>query len=308
MKKKIKISVVCASHNGSKKIPQLIKSISRNSILPNEVIICHTSSEDFIFLKKKFYSNFKIKKILSKKKNQIYQRNLAIKNSKNNLILQIDDDVVLKKDFFEKLYLNFKNKNDDKKNIISALILLKPGISQADNWNEIYNKFYLFRLIIFIINNFKNPDNYSVLESGRCIPLIKKKDFKKSNKKIENLQWLCSTICYNKKYVSKYFNKKYQINQKSYYEDVLFTHNLYKNHFKLKIDPNVIGFHKNYEYTNFFTYLRTIQAQLKVVNKFKKSKKLFVLDIIFFSLIHFIRDIFYFLKHLIEKATSVKQF
>ena len=61
-------SLVCATHNGKNKLPHLISSIKKNSLLPKEIIICGTNNEDLSLLNKKDIKNLNIKFILSKKK------------------------------------------------------------------------------------------------------------------------------------------------------------------------------------------------------------------------------------------------
>ena len=60
-------SVVCASHNGKNKIPNLIDSIKKNSLLPNEIIITGLA-KDLSKLDKIDIKKLNIKFVLSKKK------------------------------------------------------------------------------------------------------------------------------------------------------------------------------------------------------------------------------------------------
>ena len=107
MKQKIvKISIICASHNGKYKLPKLIESISNGYYIPEEIIIVTTSLSDCLFLNKKISNKIKLKFFISKKKNQIYQRKLGIKKTKNNLILQVDDDVLFYKDTLKNFFYN----------------------------------------------------------------------------------------------------------------------------------------------------------------------------------------------------------
>ena len=99
----VPISVVCPTHKGNKKLPKLINSILNNTVKPNEIIICGTNINDIKGLNQKG-----IKFIVSSISNQSYQRKLAIKKSKNQLLLQCDDDIILEKEFFKKMYDHFK--------------------------------------------------------------------------------------------------------------------------------------------------------------------------------------------------------
>ena len=78
MKRKINISVVCATHKGSKKIKNLINSIYQNNIWPKEIVICGTSKSDLKFIPEKLVKLLDIKFIFSNIKSQVYQEKLAI--------------------------------------------------------------------------------------------------------------------------------------------------------------------------------------------------------------------------------------
>lgn len=289
MKKKSNISVVCATHLGSKKIKNLILSIDQNYVYPREIIICGTNSLDLIHVPRKLMKKLNIKFILSKKKSQIIQRNIAIKNSNSDYILQIDDDVIVKKNFFLNLSKYTINKKDNKV-IVSALIIQNNKSLQAGTWNNIYKRYALFRLLVFALNKFNKIKEYSILSSGRCVPYIKNFD-KKLKNNIENVEWLCSTILYHKNCLKFVKNFK-QHSNKAYYEDVLFSHQLYRKNYKLLIDVNAIGIHDNQPYTSTSIYFKTLLTQLELVKFFNKSKTLFFLDAFIFTFVHMLRDIY----------------
>ena len=289
MKKKINISVVCATHNGSRKIKNLIYSIKDNYVYPKEIVICGTNALDLKYIPKNLIKKLNIKFILSKKKSQIIQRNIAIKNSKSDFILQIDDDVVIKKNFFINLS-KYTSSNNDKKMIVSALIIQNNKSLQAGTWNNIYKRYGLFRFLVLILNKFNTIKEYSILSSGRCVPYIKNFD-KKLKNNIENVEWLCSTILYHKDCL-KYVRNFKQRSNKAYYEDVLFSHQLYRKNYKLLIDVNAIGIHDNQPYTSTSIYFKTLLTQLDLVRFFNKSKILFILDVFIFTFIHMFRDFY----------------
>lgn len=282
-------SVVCASHNGKNKIPNLIDSIKKNSLLPNEIIICGTSKKDLSKLDKIDIKKLNIKFVLSRKKNQSYQRKLAIEKTKNEIIFQLDDDLYVDKDYFKNMSKHFK-KNPGRKQIISAAILFKNHTHQAIRWNNAYYSNFFFRIILKLLNFGHDLKYMSVLRSGRIIPMLPKA-FLKINKKhkedkiINNLEWVCSTIAYNKKFYKVGY--KFSTNQKkSYYEDVFFTHSLYKEGFNLCIDRDCVAYHPLTNPTNFKIFKETIFSQFHIVKYFKKSYILFFFDVLIFSIIH----------------------
>jgi len=89
------LTIVCASHNGRDKLPNLIKSIERSSLKPKEIIICGTSINDLDNVTKKQQTSNNIRFILSDVSNQIIQRKAALNAVRTNYILQLDDDLVL---------------------------------------------------------------------------------------------------------------------------------------------------------------------------------------------------------------------
>jgi len=181
------------------------------------------------------------------------------------------------------------NKDKNKKQIVSAAILFRNLTHQAIRWNNAYYSNFFFRLILRIFNFGFEPKYMSVLESGRIIPKLPKEFLtktknKKSKKIINNLQWVCSTIAYNKKFYR--LGLKLNIKQaKAYYEDVFFTHSLYKKGFNLCIDRDCIAYHPNTNPTNFKVFIETVISQFNIVKFFNKSFLLFFIDIFIFSII-----------------------
>ena len=294
MKNKINVSVVCATHKGSSKLKNLIHSIYLNKVWPKEIVVCGTSKNDLRYIKPKIISLMNIKFFKSQKKSQIYQRSVAINKSKSDYILQIDDDVTVDKNFFHNIKKYTQKKKVIDKKIISALILQSNNNLQAGSWTNIYKKYFIFRLILRFLNKGKIIKQYSILESGRCIPYIE--NFAgKLNKNIANAQWLCSTVLYHKscRNIIKQFS---QIGKKAYYEDVLFSHQLFLKKYNLIIDRNIIGTHDNQPYTSITTYFKTLSTQLFLVNFFNKSKLFFVFDVVIFTIIHLIRDLYIGIK------------
>lgn len=276
---KVPISLICCTHKGAKKIPKLIKSIIKNDYQPKEIIICGTSTDDV----KNFTPKKNIKFFLSPVVNQVYQRNLAIKKSKYELIIQCDDDIVLEKSFIKKMYNHFKNNFYEKK-IVSASIYTKDNLHQAIRWNNLYNNNSIFRYLMNSLNGFKEVNYMSILNSGRIAPRLPPEYLKHNNKKkkiLEHNEWLCSTICYNKKYYNR--DNSLKNYKKSFFEDVIFTHNLFKKKFNLILDPNIIAYHPYKKPSSFGLFLKTLPIQFHIVKKFDKSFFLFILDIMMLS-------------------------
>ena len=103
------LSVIISTYKRREYVNQLLISISKQTILPDEIIIVDSSNEDIIY---NFPKGLNIRKVFSKLAQLTYQRNLGVKNSKCNLILHIDDDVILENNYIENILDTF-NKNNE---------------------------------------------------------------------------------------------------------------------------------------------------------------------------------------------------
>jgi len=281
MKKKLPLSIVCASHNGREKLPKLIDSIYHNKCWPKEIIICGTSRNDFDLINTQEYKKLNIKKLVSKIKSQKYQRKKAQNCVKNNIILQLDDDLVLKNNFIEQMFGHFRNNNEKK--VVSALILIKTkkkrSIAQSYRWNYFFYTNFILQIVLRLFNFGRKIKYYSILPSGRICPLLPKK-FYNSKKVISGIEWTNSTICYEKSAIKDAVSDIDLKEKKSYYEDVIFSHSLYKKGYKLLIDRNIVAYHPEFESLNIKEHLKTLKAQFFIVRNFKKSYILFFLDLL----------------------------
>jgi len=87
----MKVSVVIATL-GDIGLKRTITKINKGSIIPSEILICipkeYEVKEDL-----KSISNTRI--IYTEEKGQVFQRSVGFRNIKNELVLQLDDDVIL---------------------------------------------------------------------------------------------------------------------------------------------------------------------------------------------------------------------
>jgi len=136
-KKILPVSIVIPTL-GRKHLNICIKKIFESDYLPKEVIIVMPSENHNKFgtIKNKFY-NLNIKILISKKKNQVYQRIIGFKNAKFGYVLQLDDDVRLSKNCLFELYKFIKGKNN---------ISVAPRYADKLNVSSIYKKPFNFYL------------------------------------------------------------------------------------------------------------------------------------------------------------------
>lgn len=287
MKKKLNVSLVIASHNGKKKLPKLINSIKNNTLYPKEIIICGTSKKDISLINKKELKLLNVNFILSKIKNQIIQRKRALKQISQEYVLQLDDDITLENNFFHNLSFHIKK---EKKKVITMSLVIIPGLKeQAYRWNLYFRNNFYFRTLLKFFNFGKKIKYMSILPSGRICPYLPK-SFVNKKYILKNLEWTNSLILYHKSALS-YVDHTYQIkkNEKSFYEDVIFSHGLFKKGFKLQIDPKLRAIHPKFNQLDIYTHLRTIKTQYYIVKKFNKNYIMFVLDIFLATIFLLIR-------------------
>ena len=115
-----------------------------------------------------------------------------------------------------------------------------------------------------MLNNFEKIKNFSLIKSGRIVPLIDKKIIRKFN----NVDWTNSVMMYDKKFIFE--PKILNFNKKSYYEDVLFSHYNKLKGFNLIILRDAKVMHPTSDKTSFKIFLDTISKQFYLVKLLKK--------------------------------------
>ncbi len=210
----------------------------------------------------------------------MFQRNIAKKVSKYNLILQTDDDVIFHKNTLKEFYYNWNHL--PVKKILAAFVINEDNLHLSTRFTIMYKKFFLFRSTLSLLNNFKKINNFSLLKSGRIVPLIEKR----ISRKYQNLDWLNSVMMYDK--TSVFEPKIINIGKKSYYEDVIFSHYNKLKGFNLIILRDAKVTHPTTQKTSFKTFIDTIAKQFYLVKLLKKNYLLFFVDVMIFAVIFFI--------------------
>ena len=146
------ISFYIPAYNAERTIKDSITSIQNQSILPDEIILIDDCSIDkTVEIVKSEFSNIKI--IVNKQNMGLgYNRNLGIKESKNDIVAAIDADVILDKYWLEKLMPEIEKKNVSMCGGKMDEYLLNNNINlwrakyYSQNWGNklVYNPPFLF--------------------------------------------------------------------------------------------------------------------------------------------------------------------
>lgn len=138
---------------------------------------------------------------------------------------------------------------------------------------------FFFRTILFLLNGCKKIKPASIILSGRPVPNY----IGLNNITYNKNEWTNSCIIFKKSSLKDYQN--FVIKGKSFYEDIITTHNFYLNGYKLITLKQAKAYHPVTPPMSISTHLKTLKSQFFIVRIFKKSYFLFFLDIIIFSII-----------------------
>ena len=129
-----KITIYIAAYNAEKTIEHSIRSTYDQKVKFNEIIVIDDKSTDNTL---KIIENFNNIKIIKNSKNMglSYCRNLAFKNSSNNVVASIDADVVLNNDWLD-IMLNEIHKKD--RMICGGRMIEKFTNNKFNKWREKY--------------------------------------------------------------------------------------------------------------------------------------------------------------------------
>ena len=259
------ISLVIPSIN-PKKINKIIKKVNKWSIKPSEILFCFPLS-----LKKKIKKEIQTKKIriiFSAQRGQVLQRLHAIKYAKHNIILQMDDDVDLKKNCLKQMYKTLVNTKG--RNVVGAIVfdhnindyLYKENLSFL---HLILKKFY---------EGFIMGGNYIKSNMGKITKIgyafnLNPNSMKSDIVKVDWVNSLC--LSYKKDIIKKNY---FPFTGKAYCEDLInsiernkigINHLIPKNaRFSIPIEINRNNL--NHKLNNFFNEMRVRKFILDKIN------------------------------------------
>ena len=156
----MKVSLICPIYNEESSVGELIESMINQTKKPDEIIFVDSFSKDKTAeIIKKYSKKNKSIKLIQEKSNIAEARNIAVKNSKYDIIACTDASSKLKKDWLENIINPFKDKTID---VVSGgyIAISKGGIEDY--------------LSMITVKSMEDWDEKTFLPSGRSIAFKKK--------------------------------------------------------------------------------------------------------------------------------------
>lgn len=112
----MKISIIIPTKDRTSEICQCIDSISRQSLLPHEVIIVDSSENAYLnsVLEGKIPAIMPLVKLVHVKASLSEARNIGVRHSSGDILFFFDDDVILDRDYIKQVMTVFANDENGK--------------------------------------------------------------------------------------------------------------------------------------------------------------------------------------------------
>ena len=245
----MKISIVIPTI-GNRNLTDTLNSIYQSSLKAEEVIL---SIPQDTFLDKNKFNHFKNLKIIkSRVKGQVAQRIEGFKVAKNDIVVQLDDDIVLERECL-KLMLAFIKKNNN--SAVSA------HFYDIANRKSIYDKLNTkkYNFLNYIMNGSKVGISGIITRSGfETYPNFN------CDKNVISSEWIPGgCVMHQKK--NLVLSNFFPYNGKAYCEDLFHSTALKKNNIKLYYHKNAKAFLEieNIK-SNFKKYIKHLRADFKI--------------------------------------------
>jgi glycosyltransferase involved in cell wall biosynthesis len=267
-------SLIIPSRNRPLNVERTLRQLKKLNLKFLEIIVIDSSDKDKKKILRNICQNYYVK-LINSYPSTSHQRNLGLKNIKNNsnFIMFLDDDLIFLKNSFKEMD-KFIDNNKENKIIgygFNHSIKFKPNLIERIKNSKISS----------LMNLYSNKPGI-VMRSGWHTKIV-------NLKKNTYVEWLpTSAVVYCSKFIKdKLFDKS--LGQYSYLEDLDFSLNVKKKYYKFAIVSAARFIHpNNIARINFrFGYIEIVN-RFKIVEKYKFSK-------LYFFYIATIKTIFSFL-------------
>ena len=274
----MKISVVIPTI-GSRNLKRTLDSINNSSVKVDEVIISLPSNSNFDKNKYKNYSNLKF--YFSRFKGQVAQRIDGFKLAKNELVVQLDDDIILEKKCLE--FMSILIKQNNQYCVAAHFYNIETNESIYDNLNNIEH-----RLLNFLKNSNKISLYGDITDSGfeSYTNLIKMKSPFKSG-------WIPGgcVMHFKKNLVLKNY---FPFKGKAYSEDLFHSIELKKKNIELFYHPDAIAYLKVInQKLSYHDFKKFIFDDIRIRKKIVRDNNLNLIRMYLVYIIKYLKYIFF---------------
>ena len=207
--KKISFSIVICTLNNVAGLEKCITSITQQTLIPNEIIIVHGDSNEEMekSITKKIQpilqSNLIALKYIKTIRSLVSQRNIGIDNASGDVIVFLDDDVILEKDYFFYLFEVYQSKWNENLGGVQGSII---EASRGNSWSpiEVIRKIFLYanitgsgRLLASVNPSFcGNPQEIRKVDIFNGCMMSFRRDILLKNRFDTNFKdfWMCDDI------------------------------------------------------------------------------------------------------------------
>jgi len=271
--KKLKVSLIIPTKDRPEDLVMCLKSASKQTLLPDEIIIVDSSKEENSIRIKELLKSLD-KNMITKifyfhvsKQSLTFQRNYGIKRSSGDIIVFVDDDTILDKDFLLQIVYVFNKFSNENIGGVSGNLIERDELKGTSLFHKFINIIYQIYTTIFFLPRYKNG---MFLPSG--FPTL----IKKNTNKIVETEFLHGGCSAFKRKVFDIFKFDENLNGYGSREDVDFSYRVsrqFKNYWtpyakiihnrslqsrselkiiKDKLKNSVYLFHKNFKEASFF--------------------------------------------------------
>lgn len=124
----LKVSTIICTYNRREWVNNLLSSISKQSIFPEEIFIVDATERTIEY---SFPESLNISIIRSDKRALTYQKNLGLNKATGDIIFFLDDDIILDECYIEQTLAVFKDDTEEKIGAVSGYI--------TNQWGKIRN-------------------------------------------------------------------------------------------------------------------------------------------------------------------------
>ncbi len=218
---------------GGQYLERTINLINEGTVVPKEILVCIPKDFTYLLANISFSKNVKI--LVLNVKGQVKQRLEGFKNVSYDYVIQLDDDIYVHKNCFERLLQSILVFNNE--------VAISPSMIFQNNGLSCYDMVHINSRISTLVHGKNWYEPGKITRTGINIGL---NTFKSKNRYNE-VDWLPGGCVIHKRENLVLYDF-FQFKGKAFYEDVIHSVHLTNKNVKLFIDSDAICGIDNYEF------------------------------------------------------------